>query len=116
MNPQVLEATLERLLAPLVAKLEKKLKMPPQEWFSIKEAAALTGLSDDHVRRHVTSGQLPVVNQGTFEKPLYRIHRKDIDEWMAKRREAPQPAPRKRKKAEPRPGSYVSRHHRPKAA
>src|SRR4051812_42437362 len=67
-----------------------------QEWFSIEQTAALTGLSSDHVRRHVTAGLLPVSNMGTFEKPYYRIHRKDIDEWMARRRESPVPVPRKR--------------------
>jgi excisionase family DNA binding protein len=80
---------------------------PGRSGFSIEEAAALTGLSEDHVRRHVTAGLLPVSNQGTFEKPYYRIHRKDIDEWMAKRREAACPAPRKKKA----PAKYVSRHH-----
>jgi len=104
-----IDVTLKRMLAPLLAKIEKKLGMPVQEWFSIEQTAVLTGLSNDHVRRHVTSGLLPVSNQGTFEKPYYRIHRKDIDEWMAKRRETPLPARRKQKAAVP--GSYVSRHH-----
>ncbi len=81
-------------------------RLPDQEWFSIEEVAVITGLSNDHVRRHVRTGLLPVVNQGTFEKPYYRIHRKDIDAWMDKRREAPSPAPRKK------PGPYVSRHHK----
>jgi excisionase family DNA binding protein len=84
---------------------------PTQEWLSIEETAGLTGLSDDYVRRHVTSGLLPVANMGTFDKPLYRIRRRDIDDWMAKRREAPCPAPRKRKNVERGPGSYRSRHH-----
>jgi hypothetical protein len=64
-----IDAVLERLLAPIVAKLEKRLEMPPQEWFSVEETAALTGLSADHIRRHVTAGLLPPSNQGTFEKP-----------------------------------------------
>jgi excisionase family DNA binding protein len=112
---QRVEAALERLLL-LVEKVERKLELPPQEWFSIEETAALTRLSADFIRRHVTTGLLPVSNMGTFDKPYYRIHRKDIEAWMAKRRETPQPAPRKRKKAEPGPGSYVSRHHQPKTS
>jgi excisionase family DNA binding protein len=101
----------EERITPLLDKLKEALKGPQQEWFSIEQASVLTGLSPDHVRQHVTAGMLPVSNMGTFEKPYYRIHRKDIDEWMAKRREAPNPAPR-RKKADPGPGSYVSRHHK----
>jgi len=104
-----LDVVLERLLTPILAKVEKKLTMPVQEWFSIQETAILTGLSSDHVRRHVTSGLLPVSNQGTHEKPYYRIHRKDIDEWMNKRREMPLPTRRHKKDAAS--SSYVSRHH-----
>ena len=73
---------------------------------SIEATAALTGLSADHVRRHVTSGLLSASNLGTFDKPYYRIHRRDIDEWMAKRRETAIPAPKKK------PSMYISRHHR----
>src|SRR5437764_15149727 len=62
-----IEAALEQLLAAVRAKGKRGGTLPPQEWFSIEEAAALTGLSEDHVRRHVTSGLLPVSNQGTFE-------------------------------------------------
>jgi hypothetical protein len=109
-----LHATLERLLHPVLQRLKSRLALPPQEWFSIEGTAALIGMSQDYVRRHVTSGLLPVSNMGTYDKPCYRIHRGDIDAWMAKRRETPQPAPRKRKKAEPAPGSYTSRHHKPK--
>lgn len=87
--------------------LEKKSRLPEQEWFSIKEVAALTGLSEDHVRRNVTSGRLPAAHQGTFDKPHYRIHRPDIDEWMVKRRETP-PARGKKKVGS---GSYAARHH-----
>jgi hypothetical protein len=65
-----IQATLERLLQPVVEKVAKKLEMPPQEWFSIKETAALTGLSVDHVRRHVTAGLLPVTNPGHLREAL----------------------------------------------
>ena len=107
------EETLARLkdidgrLTELDAYLQHRQGMPEQEWFSIDEVAALTGLSADHVRRHVTGGTLPVCNQGTFEKPYYRIRRGDIDAWMSQRMQQPGPAPRKKT----RPGSYVSRHH-----
>jgi len=110
------DAVLERLLRPLIEKLERRVQMPSQEWFSILETAALTGLSADHVRRHVTAGLLPAANQGTFEKPCYRVSRKDIDAWMERRKETPQPVSRKGKKAGAGPGSFVSRHHAPRAS
>src|SRR5262245_12106954 len=84
-----------------VARLGRSLAVPPQEWFSIEEVAALTGLSSAHVRRHVTSGLLPASNQGSFHKPYYRIHRADVDGWMRSRQESPRPARRKA----PTPGS-----------
>ena len=100
---------LERIEAALAALAGRMQQRPEQEWLSVDEVAALTGLSDDHVRRHVTSGLLPVSNQGTYDKPYYRIRRSDVDEWMMKRRETPSPAPRK-KKAVPK---FASRHHKP---
>jgi hypothetical protein len=109
---QCIDATLARLLLPIVEKLKNRLDLPPQEWFSIKETAAITGLSADHVRRHVVAGLLSAANQGSFEKPLYLIHKPDIDKWMEERKERPSPAPRKRR--QPEPGSYASRHHKAK--
>ncbi len=38
---------------------------PPQEWFSVKDAARLTGLSDKHIRRAMQCGNLPCSNVGT---------------------------------------------------
>ena len=99
---------IERRLAELGMQIRNRQEMREQEWFSIDEVAALTGLSADHVRRHVTGGTLPVCNQGTFEKPYYRIRRSDIDAWMAQRMQQPGPAARKKKTT---PGSYKSRHH-----
>lgn len=98
-----IEAALESILNGLAVK-----DRPAQEWLSIDEVAAVTGLSADHVRRHVTSGMLPVCNQGTYEKPYYRIRRADVDAWMSQRMQEPGPAPRKRKAG---PGGYASRHH-----
>jgi excisionase family DNA binding protein len=103
-----LEQKLDRL-EHLLRHFVEKPAMPPQEWFSVAETASLTGLSEDHVRRHIKAGLLRASDQGTTEKSLYCVHRKDIDEWMAKRVGNPQPASRKRKKVAP--GSYISRHH-----
>lgn len=97
-----------RKLDELSTQFRRRQERPVQEWFSIDEVAVITGLSADHVRRHVVAGTLPVCNQGTHEKPYYRIRRSDIDAWMSQRMQQPGPVARKRKAG---PGSYRSRHH-----
>src|SRR5262245_56585213 len=79
--------------------LEKALKRPQQEWFTIIEVAALTGLSDPHIRRAVTGGTLPASNVGTPDRPIYRISEKDIVEWMEKRKAGALPTPRWKKRS-----------------
>ena len=56
-----------------------------QEWLSISQAAAVTGLSTSHVRRAVRSGQLTASNTGTRDRPVWRIARRDLDAWMRRR-------------------------------
>lgn len=107
----LLMARLEQIegrLAEMGALLRREKSLPEQEWFSIEEVSAITGLSVDHVRRHVNAGTLPVSNQGTFEKPYYRVRRADIDAWMAQRMKSPGPAPRKKSAGA---AGYKSRHH-----
>jgi excisionase family DNA binding protein len=94
---QGIDATLERLLLPIVEKLKKRLELPPQEWFSIKETAALTGLSADHIRRAVSGGTLPCSNVGTNDRPTYRISRTDIAQWMERRKAGALPPSRRKK-------------------
>src|SRR4051812_5719983 len=53
-----------------------------QEWLSISQVAAATGLSASHVRRAVRSGQLPASNAGTPDRPVWRIARADLAAWM----------------------------------
>lgn len=84
---------------------------PRQEWFSVKQAAALTGLSQDHIRRAVVGGTLPVSNVGTPDRPLYRISRRDIDEWMERRKAGAYPPPGRKKARAAAPTKHVSRHH-----
>ena len=57
------------------------------EWLSIKEAAAVTGLSATTVRRAVVGRRdLPASNAGTANRPTGRIARKDLDEWMERKK------------------------------
>src|SRR5262245_19022937 len=78
--------------------IELRLKRPrvEQEYLSIKEAKAYTGLSDDHIRRAVTGGTLPASNVGTPDRALYRLKKANIDAWMREREAGPKPAPRKK--------------------
>src|SRR5262249_28302876 len=89
---------LEEQLSRLISALEVRLTMPRREWFSIKEAAELTGLSSDHMRRAVVGGTLPARNQGSSSRPLYRISREKLNVWMAEREMGPKPPPGRRKK------------------
>jgi excisionase family DNA binding protein len=57
-----------------------------QEWLSIRQAAAVTGLSDTHVRRAVKKGELPASNAGTTGHPIWRIARLDLAQWMERRK------------------------------
>ena len=82
-------------------KLQQSLDQPKQEWFSIKQAAVLTGLSADHVRRAVTGGTLQCSNVGTNDRPTYPcISRKDIEDWMDKRKAGALPPTRRKKKSQ----------------
>jgi excisionase family DNA binding protein len=83
--------------------LRNERELPQQEWFSIFEAAALTGLSDDHIRRAVVGGTLPASNVGTPDRPIYRISKIDIGEWMEKRKAGALPTPRRKKRSTQEP-------------
>ena len=56
------------------------------EYASVKIVAAITGLSESHIRRSVYSGELPALNAGTKAHPLWRIARKDLAEWMERKK------------------------------
>lgn len=80
----------------LVEQLELRIQAPPQEWYSIKETAIMTGLSSDLVRDAVLGGNLPTSNMGSPDRPLYRISRSAIYTWMKDREAGPKPARRRR--------------------
>jgi hypothetical protein len=56
-----------------------------QEWLSIRQVAAITGLSGSHIRRAVKSVELLASNAGTPDRPAWRIARADLADWMRKR-------------------------------
>jgi excisionase family DNA binding protein len=81
------EAVVERLLSPLlagvVAEIKKQFEIP-QEWFSVKQAAVLTGLSSKHIRRAIKRGELLCSDMALegATKPTYRIARTHLATWM----------------------------------
>lgn len=67
-------------------KLEsKKGAVPEAEFVSVKQAAAITQLSESHLRRALWSRELPAANAGTPAHPLWRISRKDLMGWLKAR-------------------------------
>jgi excisionase family DNA binding protein len=54
----------------------------PEEYLSIKRAAALAGLSPTKIRREIKAGRLLASNAGTPLRPLYRIQRTDLEHWL----------------------------------
>jgi hypothetical protein len=92
-----LEELVQRMES-LLNRLEKKLFLPPQQWFSIKGTAAITGLSTRHIRRAIHAGHLRASNQGTPDRPVYFVSREAIDEWMKEREAGPKPLPRRKAK------------------
>jgi excisionase family DNA binding protein len=90
---------LERLEA-IVVRLERHLSQPQQKYFSIKQAAVFTGLSEKHIRRTVVGGMLPCSNVGTADRPTYRISREAIRDWMKEREAGPKPPTCRRKQVE----------------
>ena len=103
-------------MVPRLRRLEERADHPRQEWFSIKEAAKLTGLSEDHIRRAVVGGVLPCSNVGTPSRALYRISRDSVARWMKEREVGPKPPPRRKKDVGPRPLPFSPHVHRSKYA
>lgn len=53
--------------------------------FTIVEAAAFLRVGPDLIRRAVRSGDLASENYGNTSRPVYRIHRAQLDAWRAGR-------------------------------
>jgi len=67
---------------------------PPREYLSIKEAAALSGLSGTTIRRAVQAGRLPASDTGTPHHPHYRISKANFAAWMEKNKGGRVPPPK----------------------
>ena len=77
-------------LARIESKLEK-VSTPPKkqgnlDYYSVQGAATSTGLSESHIRRAVRAGELPASNLGSSLRPAWRIARKDLADWMEKKK------------------------------
>ena len=59
---------------------------PGLAYFKIREVAETTRLSESHIRRAVRRGDLPASNVGTPDHPIWRISRKDLVEWMDRKK------------------------------
>jgi excisionase family DNA binding protein len=77
-----LEQVKDALKQVLVPMLEGLKQVPPQECFSIRQAAVLMGLSPKHIRRAVQKGELGCSNVGGEKRSTLRITRRDIDAWL----------------------------------
>jgi excisionase family DNA binding protein len=73
-------------LLPILNRIEEKVIYSASEYLTIKTTAQTASLSSSHIRRAVRSGDLPASNVGTADRPVYRIARKDLAEWMEKKK------------------------------
>jgi excisionase family DNA binding protein len=74
-------------LRSLLARLENRLALQDQEYLSIDQAAAVLGVDGKHIRRAIKAGRLPCSNiSNGSRKPMYRIARRDLEEWVRGRR------------------------------
>lgn len=69
-----------------IAAIEDARREQRAAYLSISHAARLGGLSYDHVRRAVESGELPATDKGNGRHRFWRIARDDFDRWMRKGR------------------------------
>lgn len=90
------EALLPRILTRLDAAPATRPSDGPRPLLSAAEAAELTSVSVETVRRAVRSGALPAGRAGR----RLRIHADDLEAWLrAGERPAPAPRPRARRRA-----------------
>ena len=105
------EAELAMRLDRIEALLKTRTDAPQApEFYSIRQAAEVVGVSADHLRRAVVSGVLAASNLGTMARPTYRISRTDLLAWV-ERGKAGGILPSSRKRSV----TARSRHHRPAA-
>ena len=56
------------------------------DYLTIRSVAETTQLSESHIRRAIRRGDLPASNVGTPAHPIWRISRKDLVEWMDRKK------------------------------
>lgn len=81
----VFATRLERIEGKLDEAVQSR-NQPDAEYVSIKRAAKITSLSYSHIRRAILAGELTASNNGGPAHPIYRIARKDLVEWMKRKR------------------------------
>ncbi len=59
---------------------------PGIAYFTIREVAETTRLSESHIRRAIRRGDLPASNVGTPDHPIWRISLGDVLEWMDRKK------------------------------
>jgi len=60
--------------------------LPGLDYLKIRSVAETTQLSESHIRRAIRCGDLPASNVGTPDHPTWRISRKDLVEWMDRKK------------------------------
>lgn len=96
-------------LESVAAKLDAlRAALQPPEFYSVKDAAKVVGVSADHVRRAVVRGALVASNVGTESRPTYRIARADLLAWVERGKSGPATPGGRAKGRRPTPRS---RHH-----
>lgn len=53
-----------------------------ETYASIQQIATITKRPDSHILAAVTSGDLPALNVGTVEAPVYQIRKADVGAWI----------------------------------
>lgn len=56
------------------------------ELLAVKDVAVLASLSESYLRRKIYSRELPATNIGTEARPVWRISRKDLAQWLEARK------------------------------
>lgn len=105
-SEQVTIQLLESLSAKLDAIAASLQAQPSPEFYSIKQASRMVGVSCDHIRRAVVGGVLACSNVGTLNRATYRISRVDLLAWLERQKAGPISPSQKKSRSVP-----LSRHH-----
>ena len=90
-DPEIRKLVME--LAKEVTREMRQEKGVTQEYFSVKDTAKYTGMSEDYIRTRIVRGMLPAANCGSSRRQCWRIAKVDIDEFMTRQKNEPIDAP-----------------------